>query len=352
MSSRRGIGLVVVLTLALLGGVFAHRAAPVTAQASPSPSPAKAQLIVLSNSSPHVSVIDPQTFEVVKTADIPDFTSWSWNDDNNYFANDELWLGLRNPDTNDVEVITLNLDSLEVTHRIPLGQDKLSLYIGKGTKEGILNVGKMGSGQVVAIDTKTYKLLNTWEVPVNGDVVCDADVSIDANGNERFVYPTRKGDTVVTIEPTTGKTVKEIKSPSGSTPLMLTTGADGTVWVQESGSNTNAVYDPDLNLLKRFPTAKGPVVNTFSPDGKYSYIGYSGDTVVSVIDTKTYDEVQRIQVGTNPSKLAVDPGGKYIFAILTKEGAVAVIDTSNWKVTKRISLGTNPTGIFFRAASE
>jgi YVTN family beta-propeller protein len=307
------------------------------------------ELVVLSNSSPHVSVIDTATTQVVRTADIPDFTGWAWNDDNNHLSGSELWLGMRDPDTDAVEVIALDLDTLEVAHRFDLGTDKLTLYIGKAASNGVLHVGKMDSGQVAVIDTGSYELVDTWEVPTAGDVVCDADISVDAQGVERFVYPTRKGDTVVAIDPQTGETLRIVETPAGAEPLMLTTGPDGRIWVQETGSNTNAVLDPaTLEVLNRFPTAKGPIVNTFSPDGRLTYIGHSEDPIVQVVDTATYEEVARITVGTNPSKIAVHPGGDLIYPILTEEGAVAVVDTSTWDVTERIPLGTNPSGIFMR----
>lgn len=315
-------------------------------------SPVKAALYVLSNSSPHVSVIDPETNQVVKTADLPNFTAWAWNDDNNYYDGKNLWLGLLSPDTHEAEVIALNLVTLEITSRIPIGMDKLSLYIGKATHKGMLLVSKMGSGQVVAIDTKTSQVLNTWDMPTNGDVVCDADIAVGTDGVERFYYPTRGGNTVVSANPETGEILKVINDLNGSTPLMLTTAPDNTVWVQETSSNTNAVFDPiSLALIKRFPTGKGPIVASFSADGKYGFIGDGGDTMVTVIDTKTYQEVQRIDVGTNPQKLAVHPSGKYLYAILTREASVAVIDTNSWTVTKKIPLGTNPTGIYMRAGS-
>lgn len=345
--------LVVILGLALVtAACVGVTPSPAGQTATPGTKPTKAEVFVFSDSSPHISVIDGQSQQVVKKADIPGFTSWAWNDDNNYFDGKNLWLGLRNPDTNDAEVIALNLDTLQVTSRLPVGKDKLTLYIGKATRKGILDVGKMSSGQVVSIDTKTFKVLHTWDVPVNSDVVCDADVAIGSDGVERFYYPTRKGDTLVSLNPETGEVLKIVETPKGSTPLMLTTAPDNSVWVQESGSNTNAVFDPvTLQLKKRFPTGKGPIVASFSADGKFGYIGHSADTVVTVIDTASLAELHRVQVGTNPQKLAVHPNGKHVYAILTKEAAVAVIENAFWTVTARIPLGTNPTGIFLRAVS-
>lgn len=306
-----------------------------------------AQLFIFSNGSPHISVIDTETNQVIKTADVPEFTSWTWNDDNNYFDGQNLWLGMKDPDTTDVEILVLNLGTLEVTSRLPIGKDKLTLYIGKATRDGVLHVGKMDSGQVVAIDTKTFQVLETWDVPVNGDVVCDADIAVGPDGVERFYYPTREGDTLVSLNAETGETIKIVDSPEGSKPLMLTTAPDGTVWVQEVATNTNAVYDPlTLDLLKRFPTGKAPIVASFSADGKYGYIGHNDDTIVTVIDSETLGEVQRIEVGTNPQKLAIHPSGKYVYAILTKEASVAVVDGESWEVTERIPLGTDATGIY------
>jgi hypothetical protein len=77
--------------------------------ATPTLEPVKPQLFVLSNSSPHVSVIDLETNNVIRTADIASFTSWTWIDNNNYFDGTNLWVGMKDPDTTDVEVVKLNL---------------------------------------------------------------------------------------------------------------------------------------------------------------------------------------------------------------------------------------------------
>lgn len=306
------------------------------------------RLFVLSNSAPHVSVIDTATNEVVETADIADFTAWAWNDDNNHFDGQDLWLGMRDPETDETAAIALNLEALEVTDRFDLGLDELTLYIGKADRAGRLHVGKMEAGEVAVIDTEQRELLDIWDVPASGDVVCDADVAVDADGDETFVYPTREGDTLVSIDPASGQTLEIVDTPAGSRPLMLTTSPhDGRIWIQEPGSNTNSVYEPTaLELVDRFPSAEGPIVNTFSPDGRYSYVGHSGSPVVQVVDTSTLEEVTRITVGTNPTKIAVHPDGRWIYPIVTDEAAVAVVDTDDWSVADRVPLGTDPTGIF------
>ncbi len=341
------------------GPTAAPPTAPATVALTPTPTAreAKAQIIVLSNSSPNVSVVDAETRKVIKTKDLPGFRSWTWNDDNNYFDGQNVWLGHRDPQTNDAEVWLLNLDTLEVSDRIAVGKEATTLYIGKPTKDGQLFVAKHASWQLAVIDVRSHKLLRSVDVNVNAGTTgkapqwaaCDADVATADDGITRVYVPTSFGTTTTAIDAATGKALKTLDHPAGSRPCMLTVSPDRKVWVQECDGNAQVILDPvTLEILKRVPTGKGPIVAAFSADGKYGFVGHGADTIVQVIDAKTYAEVKRVEVGTNPDKVAAHPNGKLLFAELTKEGAVAVIDTSTWTVVDRIPLGTNPTGIFVR----
>ena len=341
----------IVLAIFVMGtGVLV---AACSAEPTPTPVPdaPTAKILTFSNTSPHITVIDAESNRVLRTADIDEITKWTWNDDNNYFDGKNVWLGLKYPEADDAVVIALDVDTLEVTSRLPVGKEAANIYIGKASKNGILPVGKQKSGKVVTIDTKNATILDTWEgVPLGSGekgVVCDADIGIGPDGVERFYYPTQGGDSVVSLNVETGATIKETDTPDGANPLMHTNAPDGRMWVQESKSNTNAVFDPvTLELIQRFPSAKGPVVGTFSPDGKYAYIGHFGDPIVQVVDTESLTEVTQITVGSTPSKIAVHPNGNYIYAIASKEARVVVIDTSSWKVVESIELENNPGGMF------
>lgn len=317
--------------------------------AGPSARPLQAQVIALSNSSPHVTVIDGKTHQVLKTVDIPQMTSWTWNDDNNYYDGQHLWLGLRNPDTNDVEVILLDLDSLQVVRRIPVGKDSVTLYIGKPSRLGRLLVSKHASGEVAVIDTKTLAVLQTVKLPVNGGVACDIDLAVGPGTMERALVPTDNGNTVLSVDSTTLRVLASRAFP-GTRPFMLTASSDGRqVWVQERMGNSITVLNArTLQVIRRIPTGKTPIIGTFSPDGRLHITGHVADTEVMAHDTKTFKEVWRAKVGTNPDKVGVHPAGTFVYATISREGAVAVIDARTGKVVVRISLGTNPTGIFVR----
>jgi YVTN family beta-propeller protein len=305
---------------ALLLGAFAlllSACAPATESPTAVPTPeeekvATADIIVISNSSPHVSVIDGETNTVTRTADIPDFTKWTWNDDNNYFDGVNLWLGMKHPDTNEIEVIALNLDTLEVTVRLGIGPDSRSLYIGQANEDGTLLVGKMASGQLVAIDTANFTVLETYDLPVGTDgVVCDVDVRNGPDGVSRAFIPTDKGGTVLSVNPATGEVLATLTVPAELRPFMLSASPDGTqVWVQERGTNGN-----------------------------------------TVLDAVTLENIWSAEVGTNPVKVGVHPSGQYVYATISKEGAIAVIDATTGTLVARVEIGTNPSAIFVRTTT-
>jgi YVTN family beta-propeller protein len=312
---------------------------------------------VLSNSSPNVTVIDPVSRKVVKTADLAQFTSWTANDDNNYSDGRILWLGMRNVDqsdtvhVNDAEVAALDLDTLTLTHRVPLGKDKLNVFIGKLSKTGVLYVSKMSSAQVVGLDPKTAQIVSTWDVPVNGGVACDAEVDTAGDGVERFYYPTREGNTLVALDTQSGKPLKTMPFAAGIQPWMVTSSPDHkTLWVMEDASDSNSVVDmTTLEVLKRFPTGKGPYAASFSPDGKYAFIGHRREGVMAVIDAHTFTEIQRLSLGTYARQLAVDAASRYAYVLLTQEHAIVVIELGTWKTIDRIDLGSaNPETVFVR----
>ncbi|MDX1687053.1 MAG: hypothetical protein R3248_03635 [Candidatus Promineifilaceae bacterium] len=344
--------LLIVLTLLLTGLLaVACGGQQATPEAEPPATAAETdetRLYVFSNSSPHVSVVGAATNEVIETADIPNFTSWTWNDDNNFFDGENLWLGTKDPDTNEVSVLLLNLESLEVAERIPLGTDEVTLYIGKPSQDGRLFVSKHASGQVAAIDIATREVLEIKNIPVDGGVACDVDVAVGSDGVERVYVPTDNGDTVLSLDSESLEPLSTYTAPPDTRPFMLTAATTkDQVWVQERNTNANLVLDAvTLEEVQRIPAGEGVIVNTFSPDEQLSYLGHTSDVVVTAVNTETLEEEQRIQVGNNPQKLAVHPNGQFVYAILTREGALAVIDTTTWEVTERVPLGTNPTTVY------
>lgn len=350
---------VLVLTLALAAcGTPAE--GPQAEVPGPEAPKANVYVYVLSNTSPHITEIDAETHEVVRTADVPELNQkqWGWVDNNNYFDGVNLWAGVidldpeesimsRDPDTGgDSTILLINLDTLQITEEISVGPEKFWLYIGKPTEDGRLFVGKHGAWQMAIIDTNTHEVLEYVDVPVpapeeEGSIfwaTCDADISIGPDGVERVFYPTWQGNTVVSLDSSSGETLSIADLPETG-PVMLSTAPDGTVWVQEVATNTTAVFNPvTLDLFARFTTGKFPSDVAFSPDGKLGYIT-GGDTAVTVVDAENYRVLRKVEVGANAGRAAAHPNGELLYVFVSEENSVAVVDTSSWQVIKRIDIG-------------
>ena len=112
------------------------------------------EILVFSNSSPHVTAIDILTEEIARTGDLDGLTTWAWNDDNNFFDGRHLWLGTLNPAAGTAELITLDVDTLTISNRIPLGSEAEGVFLGKARQDGTLLVSKMAAGEVLTVDTR------------------------------------------------------------------------------------------------------------------------------------------------------------------------------------------------------
>lgn len=309
--------------------------------------PPRAQVIVLSNSAPHISLIDGQTHQVIKTANVPPPFVWGWNDDNNYFDGTHLWLGARNPDTNEGFVVLLNVDTLQLDRRISIGPERTLVLVGKPSRTGKVFAAKFAAGELAAIDTKTYSV-QTVKLPVDGGVGCDIEVAVAFDGRERAYVATFGGNTIVVVDTATLKVLETVRF-EGTRPWMLTATPDGRrLWVQEQSGSSAIMNAMTFQIIERVATAPAPDTGTFSPDGRLHFTGHFNNAFVVAHETDTFREVWRTQAGANTLTLGVHPAGTAVYAIMSREGGVAVLDAATGRVVTKIALGTNPVGLYVR----
>ena len=349
------------------------------AQPTATAAPPKGELVVLNNASPHVAVYDAETRQLKRSADIPNIRRWSWNDDNNYFDGQNLWLALMTPvhgapDFDGNEVILLNLDTLGVTTRIPMGKEgtmenamtgvsNAMLNIGRHSRDGRVFIGKMFQGEVVAVDARSRSVVATKRIGGNDDWACDSDLGLAADGRERLYVATNMSGKLLSLDARTLDVQQTYTAPAGVRPFMVTVAPDSErVWVQNtfamdfSGERLGlTVFDAKtLAVLKHFDTGRSPVMNTFSPDGKLSYVAHGNGGYASVYDATTLAEVTKIEVaGTSGMQIAVHPDGSSIFvrSNLGSESAIFPVATANWQTGEKFGSGpamSAQSGVFMR----
>lgn len=311
--------------------------------------PPRAQVIAFSNSAPHISVIDGQTHQVIKTANIPQPLIWGWNDDNQYLDGTSLWVSIKNPNTNAAEVALLNLETLQFERRIPIGTDPGNIWLSRLSRTGRVFASKFQSAELVAIDTRTHTVVGTVKLPVGeGGVACDVDVATGFDRRERAYVPTMAGNTIIVVDTSTLRVLDTLRYDTR--PWMATATPDGRrLWVQEQTGNANLILNStSLQMVDRVPTAAAPDTGTFSPDGKLHFTGHFTSGFVIANDTDTFREVWRTQSGATSRILGVHPAGTFVYATMTNEGGVAVLEAATGRIVTRVALGTNPIGLFVR----
>ena len=121
-------------------------------------------------------------------------------------------------------------------------------------------------------------------------------------------------------------------------------------YITNSGDNTVSIIDTAINTVTAtVQVGTNPSGVALAPNGETVYIGNIGDNTVSIIDTATNTVTATVQVGTTPTGIAVSPDGTKVYVASYTDGTVSIIDTTNNNaVTATVqigTIGTKPTGV-------
>jgi YVTN family beta-propeller protein len=163
---------------------------------------------------------------------------------------------------------------------------------------------------------------------------------ITNNGNEL-------GSTVSVIDTATN-TVIGNPIIVGQGPYGAAVTPDGTtVYVGNSGTTTVSVINTaNDTVTATISVGADPISVAVTPDGSKVYVANFGSNNVSVIATTTNLVLATVPVGTQPVGVAVTPDGTMVYVANSSDGTVSVIATaSNTVIGSPISVGASPTGV-------
>ena len=177
-------------------------------------------------------------------------------------------------------------------------------------------------------------------------------VAISSDGTRAYVA--NYGSSNVSVIDTATNAV--IATIGVGEPRAIAVSPDGTrAYVLPTASQVS-VIDTATNRVTATVALNGIGVEiAFSPDGTRAYVitgsrVSSALTSVTVIDTDPssarYNSVlTTINVGENPSGIAVSPGGSEIYVTQSRSWAVSVIDAATNTITATIKVGQFPIGV-------
>lgn len=130
----------------------------------------------------------------------------------------------------------------------------------------------------------------------------------------------------------------------GSTPSGVAVGADGTVYVTNSGANTLSVIHPDgSSIISDVKVGASPSAVAVTPDGRV-WVTNASDGTVTVLDHNGTIIGSSIDVGSSPAGVVIGPND-LAYVANAGDGTVSVIDTTTATVDRTVTVGGSPTGI-------
>jgi YVTN family beta-propeller protein len=127
--------------------------------------------------------------------------------------------------------------------------------------------------------------------------------------------------------------------------LVSIAGAYPFAYITNYGSSTVSVIDTATNkVTATINVGVNPSGVAVNPDGTKVYVTNIGNSSISVIDTATNTVISTIPDLNSPFGVAVSPDGKKLY-VTNSDSYVSVIDTATNKVTATVTVGTDPRGI-------
>src|SRR5215212_7675391 len=239
-----------------------------------------------------VTVIDPETFEIVDTYQVeglPFHVTPSWDMSALYAGNEE----------------SSTLTAIDIRTGRPSGTTKVAFpYNFYYTPDGEKAIVVAERIQTIGIrDAETWELLGSVYIPWPG--VDHLDFSEDGS----YFLASSEWSGVVSKVDVEKMELVDYAEVTGASPIDIKLSPDGEVfYVANQGSNGVSVIDPEkMEEIDFIPTGEGADGLQISRDGRQLWVSGRYDGAVYVVDTRTGELLATIFTGAQPHGLTYFP---------------------------------------------
>ena len=319
------------------------------------------RLIVVSSSGdsaenigPSMSLIDPESLEVVVTLPAPgsfSFPASRWN-----FTRDILWGGTTE------KVAGYSLATGEEVAVVPTESRQNYTEL---TPDGryLINAARF-TDKIYKIDADpaTADLARVVDVIDHYEDSNPCDMTILADGSHAFT-PDRWGETVSAFQIDPLQRVSTLPLERlGEEPLepyMATVSPRGDVLFVENarGDGSESVIDvstpSQMVELRRFDQSDGlgttPLTSEISPDGRFGVVINRTSADLTIIDIDRLEITGSVPLpeGATPLAGTFLPSGERLFVPMPGRDAVAVVSVPDFEVEALVAVGPSPSGVAY-----
>jgi YVTN family beta-propeller protein len=289
------------------------------------------RVYVPNNDSNSVTVINPKTFETIRTFGVgalPQHVTPSWDLRRLYAGNNE---------GNSLTVI--DPKTARPRRTIPVA-DPYNLYFTPDGKLAIVVAER--ESRLDLRDPKTWKLIRSIPIPFSG--VDHLDFS--ARGDYLLASAEFSGH-VIRVDLRKQKLTGD--AAVGGQPVDVKLAPNGRrFYVANQSRNGVSVIAPrSMQEVDFIPTGAGAHGLYVSRDARFLYVANRLAGTISVIRFHDDHVVATWNVGGSPDMLQLSPDGRQLWASNRYDDTISVIDTRTGGVTHTIPVGSEPHGLAY-----
>lgn len=223
-----------------------------------------------------------------------------------------------------------------------------------------------GSKALLVVDVETGKILGSVVTDQNVSHM----VTVSPKHQRAFVANIGSGSVTV-IDLAGRKKISDIKTGAGAEGIDISKD-EKEVWVTNRAANTVSVIDvASLNITNNLESKDFPIRVKFVPGGKLVMVSNARSGDVAVFDAVTKKEVRRIpmqvkaneassssgrifnQFGQSPVPVGIlmSPRLGHAFVANTNADIVTMIDLKSWQIVDRLTAGKEPDGLGYSQVS-
>jgi len=253
----------------------------------------------------------------------------------------------------------IDLKKQAVTKTIDLGENH--------RPHGIVYLSGGNSVVVTTEQSQKLLIVNLIEGKITTGIDTGAQIShmVAITPDEKRAFVSNIGSASVTvIDLGKRERLKEIKTGEGAEGLDIS--PDGKeCWVSNrSGDSVSVIDTGTLEIDAELPCKSFPIRVKFTPDGKHALVSNASTGDVAVFDTRRRELIKRIsmnetaagdadqrlfsnQFGDSPVPVGilVDPSGEYAYIANTNADVVTVVDLKRLEIVNRLRGGKEPDGL-------
>ena len=137
-----------------------------------------------------------------------------------------------------------------------------------------------------------------------------------------------------------------ISTARGSEGFDVSPGGN-ELWTASSEDGTISIIDLAAKKMATKIDAKVLGANRlkFTPDGKMVFISSLRSGELTIYDARSHREIKRLKVGTGAAGILMDPDGSRAFVACSTDNYIAVVDLKSLEVTNHLDVGGVPDGL-------